>query len=87
MTNKQNNFTPRIKNVTTSPTELLPHNANRSAVILYNQSTNDVRLWLELEAAYILMPGQTGLEFEQNALNVLNAKTESGSAIITIWEA
>lgn len=87
MSSKQNNFKASIKNVTTAGVELLPHNANRSAVILYNQSTNDVRLWLELEAAYILMPGQTGLEFDQNALNVLNAKTESGSAIITVWEA
>jgi len=84
---RNNNFTDKIVVVGTSATEILPKKNSRTAVILYNQSNEDVKLWLNSASAYIVMQANSGLEFLEVGLNHLYGSVDSGTATITVWEA
>jgi len=83
-----NNYTSALVTVTTSETGLVGTDINRSALILFNQGTEDVQWYFgDNSTHYFVLAAGTGIHFPAPPINTINAVTSSGTAAVSVMEA
>lgn len=85
---KFNNFKSSIVAVTTSATQLLPRNKNRTALILFNQGAENLNWYFDDSSTvyFTLEPGK-GMYFPDAPINQIQAVSASGSVNVSVMEA
>lgn len=84
---KFNNYTSKAVAVDSSGVALTAENKNRTALILFNQGSEAVRVYFDIQASYIEIQADQGIHFNSAPINAVNARTTSGTSTITVWEA
>ena len=86
MSDKANNFVDSVVSVTTSWTEFLATNFDRSALTITNTGSTDVFIGIT-EAAAIKIPAGSGITFDAVPANALSCKVASGTGALVVWDA
>lgn len=83
-----NNYTSAVVSVTTSATELVGTDINRSALILFNQGTEDVQWYFgDNSTHYFVLRAEAHIHFPAPPINSINAVTTTGTADVTVMVA
>jgi hypothetical protein len=82
------NYKSVAKSVTTGGVELAALNDARSALILFNQGAEDVKVYFDNNSSvYFVMAAGKGMHFPEPPINQVNAVTDSGTATVSVLEA
>lgn len=84
---KFNNFKSSVVAVTTSETQLLPRNNNRTALILFNQGSENINWYFEDNSTmYFTLEAGKGMYFPDAPTNQIQAVSASGSVNVSVME-
>ena len=83
------NYVPKAVAVGTSGAQLVDYDESRTVLIVFNQGSEDVQLYMNsVDAAFVTIPVGYGISFKEiTPINEVNAKTTSGTSTLTVWEA
>lgn len=82
------NYDPSSVTVTTTKAQILPMNTSRQALILFNQGPGTVQIVLSDEdTAYFKLNANEGIKFDDAPFNKVSARTDSGTAILSVLGA
>ena len=87
MPDNASNYTGEVITVTTATTQLVPLNANRNALILFNQGTENAKVFFQADdTVYFVLESGKGMYFPHVPMNRIQAKVDSGSTAVTVME-
>jgi len=88
MSSKYNNYASSLVSVGTSETAVLARNNGRTAIILFNQGSTDIKWYFEDNSTmYFVLPAGEGIHLPAAPSNEINAIVDSGTSALTVMES